>query len=108
MKSNKKGMTKMERKVNMDNYSYNQFLEFKNEWKWYILEIGRCTERFGNFYKIFIVKDNELKDITYYINHHFYEDENQLFLFYGHDIKIEAVIMTLKRDLELAQDIEVL
>lgn len=98
----------MERKVNMDNYSFNQFMEFKNEWKWYILEIGRCTERFGNYYKIFIVKDNELKDITYYINHHFYEDDNQLFTFYGYDIKIGAVIYSLKRDLELSQDINVL
>ena len=92
----------------MNNYSHNQFLEFKNEWKWYILEVGRCTERFGNYYKIFIVKDNELKDITYYINHHFYEDENQLYIFYGYDIKIGAVILSLRRDLELVQDIEAL
>lgn len=98
----------MERKVNMNKYSHNQFLEFKNNWKWYLLEIGESEERFGKLYKIFIVKDNELKDITYYINHHFYEDENQLFIFYGHEIKIGAVIYSLKRDLELAQDIEVL
>ena len=102
----------MERNVNFDQYSYNQFLEsileYKNEWKWYILEIGRCTERFGNYYKIFIVKDNKLKDITLFINHHFYEDDNQLFIYYGYGINIEEVITTLKRDLELVQDIEVL
>ena len=98
----------MERKVNFNQYSYNQFLEFKNEWKWYILEIGESTKRFGNYYKIFIVKDNKLKDITYFINHHFYEDDSQLLLYCGYDIKIEQVIMTLKRDLELTQDIEVL
>ena len=96
----------MERKVNMNNYSFNQFMEFKNEWKWYILEIGQCAERFGNYYKIFIVKDNKLKDITLFINHHFYEDDNQLLLYYGYGINIEEVIMKLRCDLELVQDIE--
>lgn len=98
----------MERKVNLDNYNYKRFLEYKYDWKWYLLEIGESEERFGKLYKIFIVKDNELKDITYFINHYFFKEEKQLFHYYGYYSTIKGVIFYLKMKLELINDIEVL